>query len=247
MTGKTPRKKSSTRRARSKSAAAARTALDVLFCDNHLLVVRKPAGVLVQPDETQDGTLIDMAKEYVKQRFAKKGNVYIASVHRLDRPVSGVVVFARTSKAAARLSEQFRGREVRKVYWALVEGTTPAEGTLRNRLVRRGRRSRVSRGASGKQAKLEFRRVAVLDDKSALVILLHSGRHHQIRVQMSAMGHPVVGDKRYGSTQPFPQRAIALHARSISIEHPTRAETLTFQCGVDDYWPNVFPEDDGGD
>jgi 23S rRNA pseudouridine1911/1915/1917 synthase len=218
-----------------------RKRLDVLYCDNHLLAVRKPAGVLVQPDKTGDVSLLDLAKEYVKARFDKKGNVFVGCVHRLDRPVSGVVVFARTSKAAARLSEQFRGKQVEKIYWAIVEGKCPLKGVLEDQLLRSGQRSRVVEGAGGKEASLGYRRIALLpQNRSAVEISLHSGRHHQIRVQFASLGHPVVGDLRYGSTQTFPNRAIALHAHALSIEHPTTKEKLTFRCGIDRSWPDVF-------
>ena len=222
-------------------ALMSRPSLDVLYCDNHLLVVRKPAGILVQPDKTNDVTLLDLAKSYLKARFAKPGNVYVTAVHRLDRPVSGVVVLARTSKAAARLSAQFRDGEVRKIYWAIVEGTAPKEGELSDRLVRNGQRSRVTKQAEGKLANLSYRRLRLLKGQSALEVMLKSGRHHQIRVQLAAMGHPIVGDLRYGSTQQFPNRSIALHARSVAITHPTRDEPLEFEADVDSYWPQILP------
>jgi 23S rRNA pseudouridine1911/1915/1917 synthase len=219
-----------------------RPRLEVLYCDNHLLAVCKPAGVLVQPDKSGDETLLDQAKNYVKKRFAKKGNVFLGCVHRLDRPVSGVVVFARTSKAAARLSEQFRSRDVEKVYWAIVEGKCPPKGDLEDQLVRGSRRSRVVHGdrAGGKVATLSYRRIALLPGRSAIEVSLHSGRHHQIRVQLASLGHPVVGDMRYGSTQTFPHRAIALHARALRVEHPTTKERLTFRCDVEPFWPRIF-------
>ncbi|MEX2285580.1 MAG: RluA family pseudouridine synthase [Planctomycetaceae bacterium] len=214
--------------------------LDVLYCDNHLLVVRKPAGVLVQPDKTNDVTLIDLAKSYLKRRFSKPGNVYAAPVHRLDRPVSGVVVMARTSKAAARLSAQFRDGDVQKIYWAIVVGRVPKTGALTDRLVRVRKNSRVVTGGQGQLAKLTYRRLGIVGEQSAVEISLLSGRHHQIRVQLAAIGHPIVGDRRYGSTIPFPNRTIALHAHAVTIVHPTRQEPLVFQCGVDSHWPHIF-------
>lgn len=217
-----------------------RKRLDVLYCDNHMLAVRKPAGVLAQPDKTGDVTLLDLAKEYVKERFEKKGNVFLGCVHRLDRPVSGVVLFARTSKAAARLSEQFRLKKVEKIYWAIVEGKCPQRGTLEDRLVRAGQRSRVSDEIQGKSASLAYKRIATLSGQSAVEVSLHSGRHHQIRVQFAAIGHPIVGDLRYGSKQKFPNRAIALHAHALSVLHPTTKEPLTFCCDVESFWPDVF-------
>lgn len=215
-------------------------ALNVIYCDNHLLVVRKPAGALTQPDRTGDPTLIDIAKAYVRERFHKPGEVYLACVHRIDRPVSGIVVFARTSKAAGRLHEQFRERDVRKTYWAIVEGITPRTGVLRDRLARHGRTSHVTEGDGGKEAKLVFRRVRKLGARSALEIDLHTGRHHQIRVQLSAAGHPILGDTRYGSKHTFHERAIALHAHAVTLVHPTRRQLVTFRCDVDSWWPRAF-------
>jgi RluA family pseudouridine synthase len=220
--------------------------LDVIYCDNHLLVVRKPAGVLVQPDKTDDVTLVELAKDYLKRRFSKPGNVYAAPVHRLDRPVSGVVVMARTSKAASRLSKQFRDGEVRKTYWAIVEGRLPKGGALADQLVRHGQHSHVTESGDGKLARLTYRRLKVIGENSAAEISLLSGRHHQIRVQLAAMGHPIVGDRRYGSTQPFPNRAIALHAHAVTIVHPTQHEELLFECDVDTYWPKVLDSEPRG-
>ena len=133
--------------------------LKVLYTDNHLFVVRKPAGMLVQGDRTGDTSLLDYAREYIKDKFNKPGNVYIGLVHRLDRPTSGVVVFALTSKAAKRLSEQFRVGDVRKIYWALVEGKTPTDGTLVDRIHRRGPTSHLAKGSGGQRAELSFRRL----------------------------------------------------------------------------------------
>ena len=214
--------------------------LKVLHTDNHLLVVRKPAGMLVQGDRTGDTSLLDYAREYIKDKFDKPGNVYIGLVHRLDRPTSGVVVLALTSKAAKRLSEQFRVGDVRKIYWALVEGKTPSNGTLVDQIRRHGITSHIARGDGGQRAELSFRRLQYHKGVSWVEIELATGRHHQIRVQFSHRGHPVIGDFRYGSKIKFGQKALALHARSLTISHPTRKEEMTFLAELEPFWPRQF-------
>ena len=196
--------------------------LQVLYNDNHLLVVNKPAGVLTQGDQTGDVTLLDHARRWLKHTHRKPGNVFIGLVHRLDRPVSGVVVLARTSKAASRLSEQFRSRQVEKIYAAVVCGTpSPAERLLTHRL-------------DGKPCRLEFSVVASAAGQSLLEVRPLTGRKHQIRRQLSAAGAVIVGDLRYGATAPLPDRSIALHASRITVTHPTRRELMTFESP----WPD---------
>ncbi len=213
---------------------------DVLYVDNHLLVVNKPSGILVQGDRTGDRSLLEEAKDYVKVVFDKPGNVFLGLVHRLDRPTSGVIVFARTSKAASRLSDQFRKREVKKTYWALVEGELPANGRLEDRLVRNGPTSRVSDGVEGQKAELDFRRLKFEEDVSWVEVSLESGRHHQVRVQFAHRGHPVIGDFRYGSSVSFPNKALALHARTLVLSHPTRKEEMRFEAEPEKFWPERF-------
>lgn len=211
--------------------------IEPLYFDNHLLVVCKPAGILIQKDNTGDKSLYDVARSYLKKTLNKPGNVYLGLVHRLDRPVSGVVVFARTSKAASRLSDQFRRKTVTKTYWALVKGKTPKKGSLTNWILRDGVNSRISTKASGKRAALSYRRILYQNDTSFLVIELETGRHHQIRVQLSHIGFPIIGDFRYGSKIKFPDKALALHARSIVISHPISEERLTFVAPLETSWP----------
>jgi 23S rRNA pseudouridine1911/1915/1917 synthase len=213
--------------------------LQVLYVDNHLLVVHKPAGVLVQPDQTGDRTLLDMGREYVKQAFNKPGNVFLGLVHRLDRPVSGVVVFARTSKAAARLFDQFAQHTVRKVYWALVQGEVPPVGQLHHTVVRVGVNSRIAQaGEAGQTAELAYQRKAYRHGVSWVEIELKTGRHHQIRVQFAASGHPLVGDWRYGTQAnlKLTDGELALHAYSLTLQHPTRPETLVFTDPPTGFW-----------
>ncbi len=214
--------------------------MKILYTDNHLLVVRKPAGMLVQGDRTGDTSLLDHARKQIKDKFNKPGNVYLGLVHRLDRPTSGVVVFALTSKAAKRLSEQFRVGSVRKIYWALVEGKTPPDGTLVDRIHRHGPTSHIAKGSRGQRAELSFRRIQYHKGVSWVEVELVTGRHHQIRVQFSHRGYPVIGDFRYGSKIKFGKKALALHARSLTINHPTRKEEMTFVAEVEPFWPKQF-------
>ena len=194
----------------------------------------------MQGDRTGDTSLLDCAREYIKDKFNKPGNVYLGLVHRLDRPTSGVVVFALTSKAAKRLSEQFRVGSVRKIYWALVEGKAPRQGTLVDRIRRRGPTSRLAKGTGGQHAELSFRRLRYHKGVSWVEVELVTGRHHQIRVQFSHRGHPVIGDFRYGSKIKFGKKALALHARSLTINHPIQKEDMTFVAGLEPFWPIRF-------
>jgi len=215
--------------------------LDVLYLDNHLLVVRKPIGMLVQGNHTGDDNLLDLGKAFLKVKFNKPGNVFLGLVHRLDRPVSGVVVFARTSTAARRLSEQFRKRTVEKRYWALVQGKISENGRLVNYLARRQTKSRVVEDENrGQRAELSFERLAYKDGVSWVEVDLATGRHHQIRVQFAHFGHPLLGDYKYGSRKPFPNRSVALHARSLSVVHPTKKEQMTFEAEPEAFWPKQF-------
>lgn len=185
--------------------------LIVLHVDNHLLVVRKPAGLLSQSDHTGDPDVLSACRQWVKQRFQKPGNVFLGLVHRLDRPVAGVMVLARTSKSASRLSKQIRERTVRKRYLAVVRGVPPPSMELRGTMVKDTRRnvSRIERaedvgaeGLDGKPAVLRFERLAVAGGVSLLRVDLETGRAHQIRVQLSEAGWPIVGDLKYGGGRP---------------------------------------------
>jgi len=209
--------------------------LNILYSDNHLLVVRKPAGMLVQGDHTGDISLLDAARQYLKVEFNKPGKVFLGLVHRLDRPVSGVVVFARTSKAASRISEQIRLRKVRKIYWALVRGEMDDHGVMEDFIVRRRMSSRIVK-EGGQHAKLAYRLLAYRKGVSWVEIELMTGRHHQIRVQFSSRGHPILGDLRYGAKEKFCGNAFALHARSFSLTHPTRRGKMTFEADPDICW-----------
>ena len=214
--------------------------MDILYLDNHLLVVRKPAGMLVQGNHTGDENLLDIGKAYLKVKFNKPGNVFLGLVHRLDRPVSGVVVFARTSTSARRLSQQFRERTVKKRYVALVHGKVPKNGHLVNYIARRQTKSRIVNAPHGQRAELSYERLAYRNGVSSVRVNLATGRHHQIRVQFADMGHPVLGDFKYGSRKPFPNRAIALYAQALTITHPTKKEPMTFKTKPETFWPRSF-------
>lgn len=211
--------------------------LDVLFEDNHCLAVVKPARLLVAGDETGDESLLDRAKAYLKRKYAKPGDVYLGLVHRLDRPVSGVVLFARTSKAAARLSEQFRSGSTQKVYHALLESApTASEGELRDWLFK-DEKLNVSRCVphgtqGGKESVLRYRTLPSRrsDGLTAVEVTLVTGRSHQIRVQLSTRGWPIAGDAKYGARREFAEGAIALHAARLTFEHPVRREPVVVEC-----------------
>jgi 23S rRNA pseudouridine1911/1915/1917 synthase len=222
--------------------------LVVLFEDNHCLAVSKPAALLTQGVPPGIPTLEALVKAYLKERYKKSGNVYLGIPHRLDRPVSGVVLFARNTKAARRLAEQFQKRQVDKVYWALVEGhVEPEEDVWEDCLLKHpaeARSERVDPGTPGaRQARLRYRRLEVRAESSFLEIRPETGRMHQIRVQASVRGWPVRGDVLYGSKLSFgPEaalprdRVIALHARSLTFLHPIRYESITVTAPLSAMW-----------
>jgi 23S rRNA pseudouridine1911/1915/1917 synthase len=226
--------------------------LVILFEDNHCLAVAKPAPLLTQGVPPGIPTLEAMAKAYLKARYQKAGNVYLGIPHRLDRPVSGVVLFARNTKAARRLAEQFRDRQVRKVYWALVEPAAdgslpPSEGVWEDWLLKVKEESRTELVSAdtpaARRAVLRFRRLETRADGALLEIEPETGRMHQIRVQAAVRGWPVRGDFQYGAKRPFGppavpprDRIIALHARSLTFLHPIRYEPLTVTAPVPETW-----------
>jgi RluA family pseudouridine synthase len=210
-----------------------------LYLDNHLLVVDKPSGLLVQGDSSGRPDLLSEAKQFIKHKFAKPGNVFVGLVHRLDRPVSGVVVFARTSKAAARLSAQFRERQVHKRYLALVQGRVTEPGSLRHHLRKQERRVAVVRpGTKGAlEALMDYRPLKVIGRWSLLEVVLKTGRPHQIRVQLSASGFPILGDTMYGAEPWLSADEIGLHCWQISLTHPTRKEIMEWTAAPPPSWP----------
>ncbi len=222
--------------------------LVILYEDNHCIAVAKPAPLLTQGVPPGIPTLEAMVKAYLKEKYHKAGNVYLGIPHRLDRPVSGVVVFARNTKAARRLAEQFQQRRVQKVYWAAVEGDVqPAEGFWEDWLLKiaeQARTERVSAETPGvRQAVLRYRRLTATVDTTLLEIAPETGRMHQIRVQAGVRGWPVRGDVLYGARLPFGppvelprDRVIALHARRLTFLHPIRYEPITLTAPLPATW-----------
>ncbi|MFO7652869.1 MAG: RNA pseudouridine synthase [Candidatus Krumholzibacteriia bacterium] len=217
--------------------------LQVLHEDNHVLGVVKPAGLLVQGDRTGDPTLLEAARAYLKQKYEKPGNVYVGLVHRLDRPVSGVVVLARTSKAAARLSREFRERRVRKVYLAVVLGAPPAAaGILRAEIAAAPDAAGVSLAAvarfpGSRRAELVYTVVGRSAGRCLLRVEPRTGRRHQIRAQLALAGCPVVGDVKYGAPERLPDRSVALHAWRLEVAHPVSREAVILQSPPSTSWP----------
>ena len=224
--------------------------LSVLYEDNHLLAVDKPAMLPTMGVAEDRPSLLAEAREYLRHKYDKPGNVYLGIVSRLDAPVTGVVLVARTSKAAARLTAQFRDRQVEKIYWALVEGVVgPPAGRLSDFLRKDERHRRMhiaSASTPGAQsAELEYRVLATWPESARargelattlLEVQLHTGRKHQIRVQLAHAGWPIVGDRKYGSRRAFP-RGIALCARRLALVHPVRREPLVIEAPLPAAWP----------
>ncbi|MGB2397467.1 MAG: RluA family pseudouridine synthase [Flavobacteriaceae bacterium] len=206
---------------------------DIIYEDNHLLVINKAPGLLVQGDKTGDIPLLELAKSYIKIKYNKPGEVFLGLVHRLDRPTSGVIVFARTSKALARLNQQFKSRETKKIYWAIVEGKDlPKEQELSHWLKRNAKQNKSyaypKQVSESKEAKLYFKVRQHLKHYSLLEVDLLTGRHHQIRAQLNAIGLSIKGDLKYGAARSNPNGSIHLHARTLSLTHPVKNEVMQF-------------------
>ncbi len=198
--------------------------LKLLLVDNHLLAVGKPKGLLTQPNQTGAPNLEDLAKAWVKNKYHKKGNVFLHPIHRLDKPVSGIVLFARTSKALSRLNAQMRERTLVKTYIAEVEGhLSETSGELRHSLLHASHHARVD--PTGKPAHLSFAVIEERPKTTLVLVTLHTGRYHQIRAQFAHIGHPILGDAKYGAAQSSPQ--IALHHSELVFEHPISKEKVT--------------------
>lgn len=206
--------------------------LQVLFEDNHLIIINKRPGDIVQGDKTGDMPLSEVVKEYIKIKYNKPGNVYLGVVHRLDRPTSGIVVFAKTSKALPRLNKLFADKEAKKTYWAVVKNMPPkSEDTLVHWLKRNPKQNKsyahLKEVPDSKKAILEYRVLKKLDRYFLLEIDLKTGRHHQIRSQLAVIGTPIKGDLKYGFDRSNADGSIHLHSRKLQFEHPVKKELLT--------------------
>ncbi len=210
-----------------------------MFEDNHLIVVNKRPGDIVQGDKTGDAPLSEVVKEYIAEKYNKPGAVFLGVVHRLDRPTSGIVVFARTSKALARLNKMFSERETEKIYWAIVKNVPPkTEDTLTHYLKRNPKQNKsyahIKEVPESKKAVLHYKILKKLDNYYLLEIVLETGRHHQIRSQLSAIGCPIKGDLKYGFDRSNADGSIHLHAKKLTLTHPVQKEEITIESSTPD-------------
>lgn len=226
-------------------------ALEILYEDNHLIAVNKPAGILVQGDVTRDETLPEMVKAYLKEKYDKPGKVFLGVTHRIDRPVSGVVLFGRTTKATRRVNEAFRKREVQKTYLAIVENPPPKQqDTLKAYLVKNRKLNKSFTTEPGKReyrkakpSELFYRWIGSSDNYHLLEIRPVTGRHHQIRVMLSSIGCIIKGDLKYGAKRSNADGCISLHSRKLELVHPVRNEAMVLVAGLpdSDIWPVMAP------
>jgi len=204
--------------------------LEVLYEDNHIIAINKKSGDIVQGDKTGDAPLSDFVKAYIKKKYNKPGEVFLGTIHRLDRPTSGVVLYARTSKALTRMNEQFREKQVQKTYWAVVENApNNTSGTLENYLLKNQKQNKsyVTKVADGKHAILDFQLLKKLDNFYHLEIKPKTGRHHQIRVQLAHIGCIIKGDLKYGAKRSNKDASIHLLAQKLEFLHPVKKEPIT--------------------
>ena len=222
--------------------------MQVVYEDNHIIIVSKRSGEIVQGDKTGDEPLSETVKQYIKAKYQKPGNVFLGVVHRLDRPVSGLVVFAKTSKAWSRLNNMFRDGEVHKTYWAIVKNTPPyEEGELVNWIVRNEKQNKSyaydHEVKNSKKAILRYKLMGHTDRYSLLEIHLLTGRHHQIRCQLSKMGCPIKGDLKYGAQRSNPDGSISLLSHRVEFVHPVSKETIVVEAPLpdDNLWKAIAP------
>ncbi len=199
--------------------------LNIIYEDNHIIVVEKPINMLSQSDNTKDLDLQTALKMYIKEKYQKPGNVYIGLVHRLDRPTGGLMVFARTSKAASRLSEEIRNKNFKKSYLAVINGKTKKQDTLEDYLEKTGNISIISNKEKGKYAKLNYELIAYKDNLSLVKVNLETGRNHQIRLQFKSRNMPLYGDNKYNNDK---NKNLGLYAYKLEFTHPTRREKMVF-------------------
>lgn len=213
--------------------------MQVVYEDNHIIIVNKRSGEIVQGDKTGDRPLSDLVKDYIREKYHKPGEVFLGVVHRLDRPVGGLVVFARTSKALTRLNRMFAEGEVHKTYWAIVKNPPQeSEGTLTHWLVRNEQQNKSyaydTEKPRSKKAVLKYRVIGKSDHYTLLEVRLLTGRHHQIRCQLAKMGCPIRGDLKYGAPRSNPDGSISLLARRVEFIHPVSKETITAEASLPD-------------
>ena len=213
--------------------------MEVIYEDNHIIIVNKQSGEIVQGDKTGDRPLSDIVKDYIKEKYQKPGAVFLGVVHRLDRPVSGLVVFARTSKALTRLNKMFAEGEVQKTYWAIVKNAPKEpEGTLTHWLVRNEKQNKSyaydHERPNAKKAILKYKVIGHSDNYTLLGVQLMTGRHHQIRCQLAAMGCPIKGDLKYGAPRSNPDGSISLMSRRVAFIHPVSKEQIIVEAPLPD-------------
>ena len=205
------------------------TKLEILFEDNHLIGVNKKSGDIIQGDKTGDQPLSEIVKIYLKKKYNKPGNVFLGTIHRIDRPTSGIIIFAKTSKALSRMNDKFRNNEISKTYWAIVKKILPDKSaTLENYLMKNQKKNKsfVTKKDNAKHAQLSYKLIQKLDNYYHYEIYPKTGRHHQIRVQLSHIGSPIKGDLKYGAKRSNKDASINLHARKISFKHPVTKDYL---------------------
>lgn len=225
------------------------TTLDIIYSDNHLIALNKLPGQISQSDKTGDASLFDLLKEHIRVTYQKPGNVYLALLHRIDRPVSGVLLFARTGKAADRMSEMIRERQFQKTYWAVVKNRPPKDAdTLEHYLVKNEKQNKsyvsTANNKDAKPARSSYRLLQTLHRYYLLEVSLHTGRHHQIRAQLAAMGCPIKGDIKYGFDRTNSDGSIHLHARSLQFTHPVTKEEIRLFADPpkDPIWDACLPD-----
>lgn len=210
--------------------------INIIYEDNHLLVVEKPINIPTQEDDSKDKDLLTILKEYLKEKYKKPGNVYLGLVHRLDRPVGGVMVFAKTSKCASRLSEQIRSKKFNKIYNAVVLNKINESGKLIDNLLKDTNNNIVKVDKNGKLSVLNYKKIKTIDNLNLIEIKLETGRSHQIRVQMAHNGNPLFGDQKYNKDSKVGEQ-LALFAKKLEFYHPISNELLTFELDLPDRYP----------
>ncbi len=219
----------------SKKILSNKNNLQVLFEDNHIIIVNKRAGDIVQGDKTGDKPLSDVVKEYIKDKYNKPGNVYLGTVHRLDRPTTGLVIFAKTSKALPRLNKLFLNKDIKKTYWAVVKNKPEKPENSLTHWLKKNPKNNKSKAhnnevADSKKAILHYKTIKTLDNYYVLEVNLETGRHHQIRVQLAAIGCPIKGDLKYGFDRSNKDASISLHARHIKFTHPVKNDIIAIHA-----------------